>query len=742
MAELGNSFLGLHNPEVEKVEVDVKMIDYEYVKNCESVNTLRAILKVLQSGREGKYPHLEETVTNKLIEMLPSKERKKIQAFFAEPSLAELKKEKLDLNEWLLRIQEMELQEEQDSDDIFESKSENNIGADRKKFLPAPRNTQTVHHSDIQKTRRNNPDSKRKEFKSKRLCKEKMSNRDYFRAWDSLNFEELEKEVDDQKNLCKEQNFIQDWRDALKDEKKSPQKDLVDSSSNEKYKNLCLSAVEKKHIANIERCKGNEYFQNNEFEKAVKCYSKCLDLDCSNITLYTNRALASIRLNNLQQAMSDCTRALKIDPDCVKARVRRGIVYHKRGQYKKAIEDFQISLDKEPDNKYCGDLLKKAKKKLNEVEGIVLQKKSKMKKIIIEQTSREDDDELLSELTDLNNQEDKQIEEIFTPGALEIVNRRNDVEGNNKRSDKIDTSLEENIIKNEMKYYKVNIIEVHDEDNRNLQVGKKKNIAHERSKEKSERFKKDGNMAMKKKQYNEALDAYTKAIQNDPENIAAFCNRSLAFLKLGKSVEAEADANKCLVRESKQIKAIFRRGLAKKMQYRLEEAYDDFLKAQEIEPKNSMVIEEIQACLSEMKERECKHARNSMNNRYTLTEVPTGVQNLPMLTQNESPQKKISNSKEETHRLFRIQNCNENIIVKAKSSEDTPKSSDIISMNFEAFESSKECMRKNSNAPYLPKTVTEMESSIMGMKRDGNFGKIFSMLDQLTRKDFKKVRKS
>lgn len=55
MAELGNLFLGGAGAPRD-VQVDVEMLDYAYVNECNDWHKISAILDVLKSGREGYYP--------------------------------------------------------------------------------------------------------------------------------------------------------------------------------------------------------------------------------------------------------------------------------------------------------------------------------------------------------------------------------------------------------------------------------------------------------------------------------------------------------------------------------------------------------------------------------------------------------------------------------------------------------------------------------------------------------------
>ena len=88
-----------------------------------------------------------------------------------------------------------------------------------------------------------------------------------------------------------------------------------------------------------------------QFEEAVDCYSKAIDLDGANATYFCNRyihnclssiitiftctchcitvcrAAAYIKMKQLEAALGDCTRAVSLDPIYARAHGRLGSVY-------------------------------------------------------------------------------------------------------------------------------------------------------------------------------------------------------------------------------------------------------------------------------------------------------------------------------------------------------------------------------------------------------------------------------
>ncbi|KAI1775501.1 U-box-domain-containing protein [Hypoxylon cercidicola] len=63
---------------------------------------------------------------------------------------------------------------------------------------------------------------------------------------------------------------------------------------------------------------GNQRFQNGDFIAAESLYSKAIIADDSNPSLYTNRAMARLRLGLHDSAISDCMASLKLNPNHLK----------------------------------------------------------------------------------------------------------------------------------------------------------------------------------------------------------------------------------------------------------------------------------------------------------------------------------------------------------------------------------------------------------------------------------------
>ncbi|KAK4228558.1 STIP1 y and U box-containing protein 1 [Podospora fimiseda] len=64
---------------------------------------------------------------------------------------------------------------------------------------------------------------------------------------------------------------------------------------------------------------GNRRFQAGDYARAEALYSQALVADQTNPALYTNRAMARLKLNHWDDVIADCDQCLRISPDNMKA---------------------------------------------------------------------------------------------------------------------------------------------------------------------------------------------------------------------------------------------------------------------------------------------------------------------------------------------------------------------------------------------------------------------------------------
>jgi sperm-associated antigen 1 len=108
--------------------------------------------------------------------------------------------------------------------------------------------------------------------------------------------------------------------------------------------------IGKRKQAENERLKGNDLMKSRDYELAIECYNKSLELDPNEASTYSNRALAYINRKQYSKAIEDANKSIELDPEYIKAYYRRGKAYESTQKYELAIKDYEFILEKEPKN--------------------------------------------------------------------------------------------------------------------------------------------------------------------------------------------------------------------------------------------------------------------------------------------------------------------------------------------------------------------------------------------------------
>ncbi|KAJ0402712.1 hypothetical protein P43SY_007854 [Pythium insidiosum] len=335
-------FFSLHNR--KKKEINVDMLDYGFVERCNDLDELKGILALLRSGKEGRYPHLETFTEDRILALLPEKERLKIQRMRATPSQEELSSEKAKLSDWAAEID-------------GKHRSLQELKRSSKRLPPVRGQAPNVETASTKPLITEVTQKERK----------KAIPAYDFRAWEKFDVDAAIADIEREDQMTQEEARRQ--REAKEKRDRERQKELASLPS---YVVLDeLTAAEREVYALHEKQKGNESFKANENEEAVLYYTRSMAFDDTNAVIYANRAMAHLRLKNFAQAEDDCTRAVLLDPTYFKAWTRRGMTRFRRGKYAEAIEDFEHALMIEPGNKEVEKLLKKTMDKWKEIDGRV-----------------------------------------------------------------------------------------------------------------------------------------------------------------------------------------------------------------------------------------------------------------------------------------------------------------------------------------------------------------------------------
>ncbi|KAF0924190.1 hypothetical protein E2562_008487 [Oryza meyeriana var. granulata] len=110
------------------------------------------------------------------------------------------------------------------------------------------------------------------------------------------------------------------------------------------------------------------------------------------------------------------------------------------------------------------------------------------------------------------------------------------------------------------------------------------------AKERSLEAKSRGDDAFRNKDYLVAVDAYTQAIELNPNDATLHSNRSLCWLRAGQAERALEDARACRALRPDWAKACYREGAALRLLQRFDEAANAFYEGVQLEPENSELV--------------------------------------------------------------------------------------------------------------------------------------------------------
>ncbi|KAI9474210.1 MAG: Stub1 protein [Benjaminiella poitrasii] len=158
------------------------------------------------------------------------------------------------------------------------------------------------------------------------------------------------------------------------------------------------------------KANGNKLFAERRYEDAIKEYTSAIIKDASVCVYYTNRALCYSKLEKYDQVISDCRKAIEIDPSMVKAYYLIGQALTEKKQHTEALNKlktgYQLAILQKV--KYVNDILQALllarRKKWEDDEAIRLEKESELLRYVKGLIEKERA-ESLAALNDPNDQE-------------------------------------------------------------------------------------------------------------------------------------------------------------------------------------------------------------------------------------------------------------------------------------------------------------------------------------------------
>jgi len=102
-------------------------------------------------------------------------------------------------------------------------------------------------------------------------------------------------------------------------------------------------------------------------------------------------------------------------------------------------------------------------------------------------------------------------------------------------------------------------------------------------------YKEQGSKAFIAKDYPKAIEHFSDAIKENPQDHTLFSNRSACYFNLGKGMQALTDADKCIEIKSDWDKGHQRRAMALQQLGRFDESISSYEHGLKLNPDNAQI---------------------------------------------------------------------------------------------------------------------------------------------------------
>ncbi|KAG7557549.1 Heat shock chaperonin-binding [Arabidopsis suecica] len=297
-------------------------------------------------------------------------------------------------------------------------------------------------------------------------------------------------------------------------------------------------------MAEEAKSKGNAAFSSGDYATVITHFTEAINLSPTNHVLYSNRSAAYASLHRYEEALSDAKKTVELKPDWSKGYSRLGAAFIGLSKFEEAIDAYKKGLEIDPSNETLKSGLADASRsrvssKSNPFVD-AFQGEEMWAKLTADPGTRvylkEPDfvktmQEIQRNPNNLNlYMKDKRVMQAL--GVLLNVKFGGSSGG--------DTEMKDADVRKEPE----SEMEVEVEP---MELTEEEREKKER-KEKALKEKEQGNIAYKKKDFERAIECYSKAMELDDEDISYLTNRAAVYLEMGKYEECIEDCDKAVER--------------------------------------------------------------------------------------------------------------------------------------------------------------------------------------------------
>ncbi|GAQ78393.1 HSP70/HSP90 organizing protein HOP [Klebsormidium nitens] len=312
------------------------------------------------------------------------------------------------------------------------------------------------------------------------------------------------------------------------------------------------------------KAKGNAAFSAGRYQEGIDAFSEAIKLAPTNHVLYSNRSACYASLKDYDAALADANKTVELKGDWPKGYSRQGSAYMGLQKYDEAIKAFENGLKVDPNNEVLKEGLEDARDQKDQAEGKggmsgLFSTPEALMKLHSDPRTRAfmSQPDFLQKLAAIQKnpalfnvylQQDKRIATALSVVlGVDLQMASDDDLGQSEPSPSRRPESKPERKAEEKKAEPEPEPEPEDED------------AREKKRRKAEavKAKEEGNVAYKKKDFDAAIEQYTKAMELDEDDIAYRTNRAAVYLEMGKYDDAIKDCD-AAVEKGRELRADYK----------------------------------------------------------------------------------------------------------------------------------------------------------------------------------------
>ncbi|KAF8692985.1 hypothetical protein HU200_039353 [Digitaria exilis] len=325
-------------------------------------------------------------------------------------------------------------------------------------------------------------------------------------------------------------------------------------------------------MADEAKAKGNAAFSAGRFEEAARHFSDAIALAPGNHVLYSNRSAALASLHRYSDALADAQKTVELKPDWAKGYSRLGAAHLGLGDAASAVAAYEKGLALEPSNEGLKAGLEDAKKAAAapprrgpsgpDAIGQMFQGPELWSKIAADPTARAylDQPDFMQMLREVQRNPSSLNMYLSDPRMMQVLSLMLNIKIQRPEASESSQSSppqQQQQQQTPPPDTKPRTREVEPEPEPEPMDLTDEEKERKERKAAAQKEKEAGNAAYKKKDFDTAIQHYTKALELDDEDISYLTNRAAVYIEMGKYDECIKDCDKAVER-GRELRADFK----------------------------------------------------------------------------------------------------------------------------------------------------------------------------------------